>query len=126
MFNLIKAKVQSQFALLNQYDLFEVELEKNALFDAYLAAFPDAVVRQEHNCNCCKQFLNNYGNVVAIVDNEVKTLWDFEVGGEYEAVPAALRALVLAAPIKNAFISKIAKLGTDSNIQLLPSKETTR
>lgn len=127
MFENIKSKVQDR---LNQFlasdgDLFVVDLEKNALFEAYLAALPEHL-RQEHNCHCCRHFLNNYGNIVAIENSVVKTLWEFEVVEPYDAVPDALHALVKAAPIKSIFVTSEHHLGTDSNVQRLPTGEVIR
>ena len=34
--------------------------------------------RREHDCSCCRHFIKNIGNTVIIVNNEIKTLWDFE------------------------------------------------
>ena len=38
------------------------------LWDIYLGAFPEEH-RQEHNCNCCKQFIRNIGSIVTVDDN---------------------------------------------------------
>jgi hypothetical protein len=35
--------------------------------------------RQGFNCNCCRQFIKQYGNVVAIKDGAIKSMWDFTV-----------------------------------------------
>ena len=32
--------------------------------------------RQSHTCNCCRQFIKPYGNVVAIVNNKLVSIWD--------------------------------------------------
>lgn len=126
MFSEIKAKVQECFGKIQETNLFNVNLEKYALFDAYLQAMPEAI-RQEHNCNCCRSFLNQYGGLVAVKNGTVLTLWDFEISGEYAAVPSALRKLVLdAVSSAEPFVSKFEKLGTDSNVQLLDSGDTIR
>ena len=125
MFETIKHKVQQRFQDLLQGELLKVQLEKNQLFDAYLAALPEDL-RQEHNCNCCKSFLNHYGSLIAIKDGEVQTLWDFEVEAPYNDVPAALAAIVKENANIGAFVSSFAKLGTDSNIQLLENGDTIR
>jgi hypothetical protein len=117
MFKLLKDKVNQRFQFLSQFQLFEVDLDKNVLFDAYLASFPENE-RQEHNCNCCKSFLNHYGNVVAIVDEKIETLWDgYELKGTFSRVPVNLHQLVINAPIKNIFVTDHQNLGTDFNVQ---------
>lgn len=118
MFNEIKKKVQARFNQLSAHDLYVVDLDRDALFTAYLDSFPDNE-RQGHNCNCCKQFLRNYGSVVAIVDNKIETLWDFEVGYPYANVPKNLHAIVRKAAIKNVFLTETKNLGTDFNYQII-------
>lgn len=117
MFETIKSQVNDRFQSLLAHKLFVVDIEKDVLFQAYLAALPEEE-RQYHNCNCCKSFLNHYGKVVAIVDGEVKTIWEFEAEGIYKNVPAILHDLVKTSPIVSVFVSKEANLGTDSNVQL--------
>ena len=125
MFDALKTKVQTQFRGMCNNELFVVQTEKNELFNAYLAALPETD-RQEHNCNCCKSFLNHYGNIVIIKDNLIQTIWDFQIDGLYSDVPNALRDLILTKAIENPFLSKIDKLGTDFNRQRLESGEVIR
>ncbi|MFA5670264.1 MAG: hypothetical protein WC967_13560 [Balneolaceae bacterium] len=120
MFKDIKVKVEQQFQVLAQHQLFVVELNRDALVDAYLSCFSDLDIRQEHNCNCCKSFLRQYGGIVAIVNNEVQTIWDFELEGLYQDVPKTLAKLVREAAIRDVFVSKERVLGTDFNIQIKP------
>lgn len=119
MFNQIKKKVSDRMDYLSQKDLFVVDLDRDALFNAYIEALPYEE-KQPHNCNCCKSFLRQYGNIVAIIDGKVETLWDFEVESPYDAVPNALAWLVRNAPIVDVFVSKQAQLGTDHNFQMKP------
>lgn len=72
--------------------LYRVETKRD-LFEIYLNGFP-LENRQHYNCNCCKSFIRHYGNLVAIQDGVVKTIWDFEIDGEYEGIPALLRSEV--------------------------------
>jgi hypothetical protein len=115
MFEKIKKKVQLRFDAIKPLGLYQVQLDRDELFFAYLGAFPEAL-RQEHNCNCCKGFLRNYGNIVAIDDNnEVQTLWDFESEGPYSYIPAALAKVVRDASVERVFLTKIKALGVDFN-----------
>lgn len=119
MFNQIKKKVADRMNLLSQHELFIVHVDRDTLFNAYIEALPYEE-KQPHNCNCCKSFLRQYGNIVAIIDGKVQTLWDFEVESPYEFVPNALASLVRNAPIVDVFVSKQAQLGTDHNFQMKP------
>lgn len=127
MFSAIKKKVQERFAQMAKHELFVVSFEKNELFEAYLAALPDEY-RQEHRCNCCRSFINQYGSIVAIDGRgRVMTLWDFTVDGTiYEKVPSTLHDLIENKVIEKPFLSPFAKLGTDSNRALLPNGDVTR
>ena len=116
MFNSIKTKVKAQFDVMSKHQLFIANLDRNTLWEAYLNCFTDPVEKQIHNCNCCKSFLRQYANIVAIIDNKIVTMWDFEVDGIFSEVPKVLGKLVREAPIQSEYLSDHAKLGTDFNI----------
>ena len=119
-FNQFKQVFQSNFNKLieGQTQLYVTDVDKHELWDAYLNAFPDDE-RQGFNCNCCRQFIKNYGNVVAIKDGEVKSMWNFTVDDVmYAGVIAALNNLVSESNVTNVFVSKVAKLGTDRSLTL--------
>lgn len=126
MFHQIKTPVQQQFSKMLSNQLFVVQLEKNELFNLYLASLPEHE-RQDHNCNCCRAFLNNYGGIVTIADGNIHTLWDFDLSGTvYDKVPSALRTLIQSKSIDGVFLTKFDKLGTDSNLHKLDSGEVIR
>ena len=104
--------------------LFQVQVEHGELFEAYITALPEHE-RQEHRCSACRSFINHYGHIVAIIDNQVQTIWDFELDDEYTDVPQALRKIVLNRPIVSRFISKQSTIGVESNIQLVDGKAIT-
>lgn len=65
--------------------LFVVDCDKDALWKLYLDSFPKGAneifrTRQENDCSACRHFVKVFGNVVAIKDGEVSTIWDFEAG----------------------------------------------
>lgn len=95
--------------------MFTVDLQKNELYDVYISSFPEEE-RQSHRCNSCRQFIENYGGVVAIVDGKLVTIWDFEGGsGEYTNTAKALADFIRTKPIYGPFVTKQAVLGTESN-----------
>lgn len=62
-------------------ELFVVGTDKHAVSDMYLASFPPGTnpiykTNTEHDCTCCKNWIRNLGNVVAIVDGRMETMWD--------------------------------------------------
>lgn len=131
MFTEIQKKVNDRFtaivaADMFEVELFEVELGRDELFEAYLGTFPEEL-RQEHTCHCCKTFLRNYGGVVAIgEDNKIVTLWDFELEGIYGNVPKVLGAIVRKAAIRGLFLSHTVELGTPFNMDQAESGEPIR
>lgn len=127
MFHTIKKNVQDQFTKMTKGNptLFYVDVAKNELFDAYINALPDDE-KASHICNCCRQFINNYGNIVTIKNGKLQTLWDFENVAPYDKVPSALSGIIRAKAIDGLFLSKIANLGTNFNHQQLGTGEVIR
>lgn len=128
-FKTFKQAVQQQFDTMQQHPLFRVTSDKNLLWQTYLGSFPpgtDPIYRErtEHDCQCCKQFIRAVGDVVAIINRQVVSIWDIEIGGYYQVVADALAAKVKAQPIENIFFHQERTAGTDRNVQLLLSGET--
>ena len=123
-FGPFKIAVAKQFERMKKHDLFKVDVEKDAMWDTYLGSFPPGTnpvfrERTEHDCTCCKQFIRAVGNVVAIVDGKVESIWDIEVPSEpgYQAVADALSKLVKSKPICDIFMHDEKTAGTDKNFQ---------
>ena len=65
-------------------ELYLTGTPKDSLYDMYLQSYPEGTntmhrVRNEYDCSTCKQFIRNVGNVVAIHNGELISIWD--VGG---------------------------------------------
>ena len=125
-FNNFKKAVQKKLEELTSkgYTLYVTDVERQSIWDKYLASFPEGTdemfrERTSHDCVACKQFLRPYGNIVAIVDNNLVSIWDIDVEGYYQDVADGLSEMVKSAPIKNVFVSKIADLGKDKNVEML-------
>ncbi|MGI4815965.1 MAG: hypothetical protein ACRYGG_21885, partial [Janthinobacterium lividum] len=79
------AVVTKQFnKMASEGPLFKMDLQKNDLWDAYLASFPEGTnplrkERTEHDCQTCKNFVRHAGGIVSIVDNRLVSVWDVEV-----------------------------------------------
>jgi len=125
-FKSFKLAVQKKLDLLASTNttLFVTAVSKDAIWDEYLSAFPEGTnvvhnKRCEYDCTYCKQFLRPYGNIVAVVDNKLVSIWDLE-GLEYpfNIVSKKLSDMVKSQPIVNVFISESKKLGIDSNKQM--------
>jgi len=75
--------VKQQFALMCQHTLFVSSVSGDKLWDLYISNFPegaDPVFRDpnstQHTCNNDKNFIRRYGNVVAIINNKVVSMFD--------------------------------------------------
>jgi hypothetical protein len=105
--------------------LFEVNLDKESLWNVYLDSFPVGTneiyrERREHDCSCCRHFIKNIGNAVVIKNNKVQTIWDFTTGdATYQPVIDALSQYVKSKVVSDVWISKFKKVGTDKNFEEL-------
>ena len=112
--------VHDRYNQLAKNELFVTDID---LWDTYIAAFPEGTnpvyrVRAEHDCSCCRNFIRNLGNVIAIVDGVPQTIWDVkDVPYPYDVVAAVLHDAVLKAPIVGIFRSKEPSYGLESNLQ---------
>ncbi len=129
MFKEFKVKIQQSFADLikKQPNLFVTDLDKDLLWETYLNSFEDPAIRQGNTCNCCRQFIKYYGNVVAIIDNKMVSIWNFEQGDgdEFQKTVKDMNALVLGSKIKNIFVSDTKHLGTNKSTQRLDTGNIT-
>lgn len=152
-FSVIQHAVAEQFEKMKRHTLYRVDLSGpqgellgpeqraaetgRALWDAYLAAFPPGTnpvykTRTDHDCACCRHFVRTMGGVVAIVDGEVVSIWDFGREGRcgfYDQVAWEMRGLIDVAAIDNLFLHTEKSVGTAKNFQqvtqLYPGVETT-
>jgi len=117
-----KLAVARQFQRMQAHDLFRTGVSKDSLWETYLGSFPVGSnplykERTEHDCNCCKQFIRAVGDVVAIIDGRVESIWDVQLDGSYGVVASALSTLVRSQGIKDAFLHYEPVAGTDKNFQ---------
>lgn len=127
MFNQAKKILQDNIKkLLKDYNkLFFTDIDKDELWQTYLNSFPEGTnpmfrERREFDCNCCKNFIRSFGRVVVINKyNELISIWDTKIEDPvFKPVFAELSKLVKSKPIKDAFITKETKFGTDKNYEL--------
>lgn len=108
--------------------LFEVNLDKDALWNLYLNSFPDGTneiyrERREYDCSCCRQFVKNIGNAVVIENNKVKTVWDFETNDtKFQPVLNALSDYVKSKVVSDIWTNKFNKIGTAKNFESIGDK----
>lgn len=102
--------------------LYKTDVNKDLLWDTYLNSYAPENnqvfrERQEHDCSCCRSFIKQFANVVALdKDNNILTIWDVNVDGSiYEPVVKALDTLVKSKSIRDVFLTKEKAFGTDKN-----------
>jgi len=127
-FKTFKTAVATQFAAMTygNPELYRADISGDDLWDLYLSSFPegsDPVYRERrgHDCSCCRQFIRTVGNVVAIQNGKLVSMWGTTVRGEpaYQQVADALNAAVTAAGIADKFLHYEKHVGTDKNFEQL-------
>lgn len=122
-FQEFKKAVQDQVEsmLQNESVLFVTNTDKDELWRVYLESFPSGTntifrERREFDCSACRQFIRSFGNVVAIIDNCVVSIWDIETqDATYQPVVEALAKYVTSKQICDVFVTKESKHGIDKN-----------
>ena len=128
-FNEFKAKFQHHFnqIVATADRLFEVQVDKDELWNLYLNSFPDNTnpfyrERTEHDCSACKHFIRAIGSMVVIKDYEIQTIWGFNADDTtYQPVVDALDAFIKNKAICGVYISTEKKIGIDKNREVLPN-----
>lgn len=128
-FKLFKTALQNNIARLIKHHttLYVMDVDKDLLWETYLKSFPEGTnlifrKRSEHDCSCCRQFIKNFGNVVAIVDNVPISIWDFDTKSAiYGPVAAAMTKLLYSSKIQNVFVTKELAFGTDRSHEMSES-----
>ncbi len=129
-FQKFKEALQLQFKSMTdgQDQLFLTDVSKDEIWDTYLESFPEGSndiykERREFDCNSCRQFIRPFGNVVAVKDNELVSIWDIpDLEFPFKIVAEKLSKLVKSAKIRSIFVTKFEKLGINKNRQLLEDK----
>lgn len=97
--------------------LFYVDIERDYIVELYLDGFPNPESKQEHNCNCCKSFLRQFGGLVTIKDGRKVSIWDnLEVSEEYAQSIKNLQEYVHGRPITDVFLLNKSKHQQDSRL----------
>ena len=113
-------KVQEQFAkMCATGKLFRVSLTGQQLWEIYLKSFKkqdDPVFRDPestvHNCNHCNNFVRRYGNIVAIVDNKIETMFDGEFDEEYAPSATEMSKALKASKVTEVFFETFNELNS--------------
>jgi hypothetical protein len=121
--------VTARFELLSKGELYTVDDPTDQIYNLYLSSFPQGSnpifkERTFHDCSCCKQFIRNIGNVVAIVNGKVETIWDLPGAVfPYDIVSEKLDTLVKSLAITNVFRSGEPQYGNLTTRSLSEDKQ---
>lgn len=120
MFNIIKKAVQDSVYEIQGKELYRTTASGDDLWSIYLNNLPEDR-KQEHNCNCCKQFIRQFGGVVSIDDKlKTRSIWNLLGNlGIYEESVKALRDYVESKPIETVYKTEKYTVGTDNNWDLV-------
>ena len=131
-FNDIKTALTNQFKTMSMFNLYKTDVSKDQLWDTYLGSFPEGTnpifrERTEHDCQCCKQFIRVMGNVVAIKNNKLVSIWDLPtLTGPYAEVAYAMSKLVKSAKVRDRFMHYEYGVGKDFNEEELENGKAIR
>lgn len=115
-------------------ELFRVDISGDALWELYISSFPEGTnpifrVRTEHDGSMDRSVIRKIGNVVAIVDGELKSVWDFgtdSVPAPYNVVAEKLKGAVEQSKIVDFFLTDYENVGLESNVERLENGDTIR
>ena len=124
-FKSFRAAIQQKFEAMtnNATVLFETDVDKDEMWNLYLDSFPAEAnpiyrERREHDCSCCRHFVKSIGNVVALKNGILSSIWDIQVDDPaYQIVANAMSAYVKSKPIANVYHAVDAAVGTDYNYE---------
>ena len=113
--------VARQFERMQEYQLFKTDIKGDVLWKHYLDSFPEGSnpihkERTEHDCQNCKQFIRNAGNIIAIIDGKIVSIWDIRLEGTlhpYQVVADAMAKKVKSKAINTVFLTTEGRIGTN-------------
>ena len=115
----MKKATDKKFESMKGLTLYVVDIDGDTMYDHYLGSFPEGTnlivkERTQHDCNCCKGWIRAMGNVVAIKDGVLDSIWDIDVGGSYQVVADSMSALIKSKLIRNLFLRDEPVAGVDT------------
>lgn len=118
-----------QNMITNVNSLYEVDIDKDKLWELYLDSFPKGTnevyrERRYYDCSACRHFIKLFGSVVSIKNGTITTIWDLKINDStFDSVIKVLSDFVKAGKIKDFFLSKESKIGVDKNYEQKESGE---
>lgn len=132
-FNQFADEIEKQFnKMAKTGKLYLLDVPKDVVWNHYLDAYPKGTneiykERREHDCQTCKQFVRNVGNVVAIINNKIVTVWDIKTEYPFQEVCDSLSTFLKTKTIQSEFLTPESKYGNKVTTQVIapaaPSKK---
>jgi hypothetical protein len=121
-------KVKIQFEQMQQHKLFRLNITGQQIWDAYIQGFSpeeNPIFRDpnssSHQCNNDQNFIRRYGNVVAIKDNKIVTMFDIDVTGtSYEGTVKNIKKVMSSGKVCDVFFE------TFNELNFLPYEKTSK
>ena len=113
------AAVNKKLQELAKNELFAT-INGDTLYEIYLAAFPPGTnpmfrTKTEHDCQCCRNFIRNYGNVVALTSEGLQSVWNVtDLEEPYQTVATAMNKAVTEHVITNLFRTEEKRYGAEA------------
>ena len=129
-FSTFKNVIKAKFDKMQKEQLFRTKVTSDDLWGTYLQSFPEGSnptfkERTEHDCQCCRNFVKNIGDVVTIDKNgKIDSIWDVEINGEpeYQAVADGMSVFIHAQKIDNIFLHYENTAGSNVNYEFTEDK----
>lgn len=124
--------INEQFVSMQTDELYVVDIGDTDIFEFYLDAFPEGTnpiyrVRTEHDGSIDKHFIRRIGNVVAIRDGAMVSVWDVvSAEAPYDVVSQRMSELIKSLPIKNVFRTRENSYGNEETIELIEGNQTKK
>lgn len=133
-FSVFALALRKHFEKLAKDRLFEVAVERNDVWERYLAAFPEGSnpifrTNTEHDCSCCRHFIRDIGNVVVFSGKnnaELITVWDLkDLPYPYQDVADTLAAYVRELAVTDVFLVPFNAYGVEKNLAMIDDNPRT-
>jgi hypothetical protein len=118
--SIVDAAANTLYTKYGKDNLYRVDVTGDALWDHYLKSFPEGTnpmfrERTEYDCSCCRNFVKNIGNLVAIDKNgNIISVWDGEVDhATYDVVSKAMSSFVKSKKISQVFCVSEPRYGAE-------------
>ena len=112
----LQEKIQQQLNTMTSVGkLYRSSVGGHQVWTTYIQSFEnDPIFRDPnsstHNCNLCNNFIRRYGNIVTVINNEIVTIWDVDIEGEFAPVVKTISTLLKSAKIQDVFFETFNEL----------------